>query len=196
MPVLEQLGHKIFLVSLTFLLGTFLFSYFTKLKCSSIHGNLFTFNATGVSGKIVSLKKYQDLVTIIVNVASDWQYTDLNYKQFDYLLNKYYHLGLRVLAFPCNQFGRQETGEIDTIFAFIKQKAPMIELFDKCQVVGENQMPLFNFLSHHPNTCSLLYSWPNWNFVKYLVDKKGVPFKRYHCSTPPVDLEPDISKLL
>lgn len=71
MPVLEHLGQKIFLVSLTFLFGTFLFSYFTKLKCNSVHGNLFKFNVTGVSGKVVSLEKYKDLVTIIVNVASD-----------------------------------------------------------------------------------------------------------------------------
>ena len=194
--MLEHLGQKLFLFSILLVIGAFLFSYITKLKCNSSHGSLFKFNVTEVSGKTVNFEKYQGLVTIIVNVASDWQYTDLNYNQFQSLLKKYYHLGLRVLAFPCNQFGQQETGEINTILSFAQQKAPMVEIFDKCKVVGENTIPLFNFLSHHPNTCSLFYSSPDWNFVKYLVDRKGIPFKRYYCSTPPIDMEPDILKLL
>lgn len=47
---------------------------------------------------------------IIVNVASDCGYTAKNYKDLNELDEKYRESkGLRILAFPCNQFGGQVT---------------------------------------------------------------------------------------
>ena len=46
-------------------------------------------------------------VCLIVNVASEWGLTDKNYKQLQELYAKYQSQGLRILGFPCNQFGSQ-----------------------------------------------------------------------------------------
>ena len=47
-------------------------------------------------------------VTLFVNVASQWGFADKNYTQLVYMHNKYSQSkGLRILAFPCNQFGGQ-----------------------------------------------------------------------------------------
>ena len=35
-----------------------------------------------------------------------------------------------------------------------------------------------------------------WNFGKFLIDKQGIPFKRYAPTTEPKDLVGDIEKLL
>jgi len=35
-----------------------------------------------------------------------------------------------------------------------------------------------------------------WNFEKFLLDKNGVPYKRYSYTTMPTDLIPDIDLLL
>ena len=47
-------------------------------------------------------------VCLIVNVASQWGMTPKNYKQLQELHTKYAEsAGLRILGFPCNQFGNQ-----------------------------------------------------------------------------------------
>ena len=47
-------------------------------------------------------------VAIIVNVASKWGFTNVNYTELQALQEKYGEThGLRILAFPCNQFGSQ-----------------------------------------------------------------------------------------
>lgn len=46
-------------------------------------------------------------VLIIVNVASACGYTSKHYKELVDLDEKYRDQGLRILGFPCNQFGGQ-----------------------------------------------------------------------------------------
>lgn len=46
-------------------------------------------------------------VLLIVNVASKCGYTDRHYKELVELDKMFHSLGLRILAFPCNQFGGQ-----------------------------------------------------------------------------------------
>lgn len=46
-------------------------------------------------------------VLIIVNVASKCGYTSKHYKELVELDEKYREKGLRILGFPCNQFGGQ-----------------------------------------------------------------------------------------
>lgn len=46
-------------------------------------------------------------VLIIVNVASKCGYTTKHYKELNELNEKYHEKGLRILGFPCNQFGSQ-----------------------------------------------------------------------------------------
>lgn len=50
-------------------------------------------------------------ISLVVNVASDCGYTDNHYSKLKQLHNHYSATGkFTVLAFPCNQFGRQEPG--------------------------------------------------------------------------------------
>lgn len=49
----------------------------------------------------------RDRVCIVVNVASKWGKTDVNYTELVQLHEKYGPQGLSILAFPCNQFGGQ-----------------------------------------------------------------------------------------
>lgn len=46
-------------------------------------------------------------VCIITNVASKWGKTPVNYTQLAAMHTKYAEMGLRILGFPCNQFGKQ-----------------------------------------------------------------------------------------
>lgn len=50
-------------------------------------------------------------ITLVVNVASECGYTDNHYKALSKIHNHLVTTGrFSVLAFPCNQFGKQEPG--------------------------------------------------------------------------------------
>lgn len=59
---------------------------------------------------------------------------------------------LEVLAFPCNQFGKQENLKNGEILASLRHVRPgndykpQFPLFDKCEVNGKSSHPLFKFL--------------------------------------------------
>ncbi|KMT07890.1 hypothetical protein BVRB_6g145860 [Beta vulgaris subsp. vulgaris] len=102
---------------------------------------------------------------------------------------------IKILAFPCNQFGDEEPGSNDEIIDFVctrfKSEFP---IFDKIEVNGDKASPLYQFLK--------LGKWGifgddiQWNFVKFLVDKDGQVVGRYYPTTSPLSLEYDVKSLL
>ena len=53
-----------------------------------------------------------------------------------------------VLGFPANNFGAQEAGSNDEIATFCqKNYGVTFQMFSKIDVVGENQHPLYKWLS-------------------------------------------------
>lgn len=98
--------------------------------------------------------------------------------------------GLRVLAFPCNQFKNQEPGTDAEIEEHVRSTYSVtFDLFSKIRVNGGRAHPLWKFLTQ--NGGAIL-----WNFTKFLVDKDGVVIKRFEPHEPPSSMEDDIRKLL
>ena len=66
-------------------------------------------NTTFISanGEARKLGEYSENVILVVNVASYCGNT-AQYEDLQKLHNKYSRKGLRILAFPCNDFGNQE----------------------------------------------------------------------------------------
>ncbi|MCE3050700.1 Phospholipid hydroperoxide glutathione peroxidase, mitochondrial [Datura stramonium] len=73
---------------------------------NSIH----EFTVKDIRGKNVDLGIYKGDVLLVVNVASKCGLTNINYTQLTQLYNQYKNKGFEVLAFPCNQFLKQEPG--------------------------------------------------------------------------------------
>jgi len=70
-------------------------------------------------------------------------------------------------------------------------------MLQKADVNGDNATPLFKYLQNHKNCPGILgFDKIKWNFTKFLVDKNGIPTKRYGPKTEPVKAEADIKKLL
>ena len=61
-----------------------------------------------MEGSEFPMSSFQGSVLCVVNVASKWGVTNMNYTNLSKLVDKYGDRGFKVLAFPCNQFGRQE----------------------------------------------------------------------------------------
>lgn len=111
------------------------------------------------------------------------------------LHRKYEKDGLSVLAFPSNQFGGQEPKPENEIKEFVKEKFDVeFCMFSKINVNGDNAHPLYKFLKSKLG--GTLGDFIKWNFSKFLIDRNGVPFKRYAPTVAPKEIEDDIVKLL
>ncbi|CAH8464680.1 unnamed protein product [Dicrocoelium dendriticum] len=134
-------------------------------------------------------------VTLIVNVASKCGLTDTNYRQLQELHTRLAGKGLRILAFPCNQFGHQEPWSDTEIKRWVTEKYNVeFDMFSKIDVNGSNAHPLYKFLKHEQG--GFLISAIKWNFAKFLVGRDGIPVRRYSPQTKPLEIEKDIIALL
>nr|UCK81636.1 probable phospholipid hydroperoxide glutathione peroxidase [Arenicola marina] len=103
--------------------------------------------------------------------------------------------GLRILAFPCNQFGSQEPGTNEEIKEFARGKyGAQFDLFAKIDVNGSNALPLFNYLKMKQG--GTLGDFIKWNFTKFVVDKEGKPVKRYAPNVEPNSIRKDLDSYL
>jgi len=141
-----------------------------------------------------------------------------NYLENNQLAAKY-GSSLVILGFPCPQFLNQEPGHNDEILNCLKYVrpgsgyVPNFILFQKILVNGEPSMihPVYNYLRAscpQPSFENLVevipyISWSpvaevdiTWNFEKFLIDRRGVPYKRYVPQAFPLTLMTDINYLL
>jgi glutathione peroxidase len=135
-----------------------------------------------IDGKDTSLKAYKGKVLLIVNVASRCGNTP-QYKGLEALNQKYKDKGLVVLGFPCNQFGKQEPGSNEEIKEFCSKTYDVtFPMFDKLDVKGANQHPLYKELS---GTDAPFPGDVKWNFGKFLVGRDGKIAKRIEPRVEP-----------
>jgi glutathione peroxidase len=157
--------------------------------------DIYGFGAALNDGTEVELSRYRGKVLLIVNTASRCGYTP-QYRALQELYLRYHDRGFEVLAFPCNQFGKQEPGNAVQIRDFCKHHYhTTFPLFAKIEVNGKNAHPLFKHLkAAAPGVLGTRFI--KWNFTKFLVKKDGSVYKRYATRTAPEKLTDDIETLL
>lgn len=156
---------------------------------------IYDFDVQDITGESVSLSKYKGKTLLIVNVASKCGFTP-QYKELEEIYRKYEALGLEILAFPCNQFGSQEPGDMEEIKNFCTLNYDVsFPLFAKVNVNGDEAAPVYEFLKE--SLPGILGSKAiKWNFTKFLVDKKGIPHARYAPTDKPLDILKDIIEIM
>ena len=154
---------------------------------------IYDFHARDIHGNDVSLDKYRGHVCIIVNVASNCGLTDTNYKELVQLYEKYSEKqGLRILAFPSNQFGGQEPGTSEQILDFVKKYNVTFDMFEKVDVNGEGAHPLWKWLKSQAS--GFITDGIKWNFTKFIISKEGKVVLRHAPTTEPLQLEAELQK--
>lgn len=134
-----------------------------------------------IDGKSVDLAKYKGEVLLIVNTASQCGYTP-QYEGLEALYQKYRERGFEVLAFPANEFGRQEPGSDAEIKQFCSSKYKVtFPLFSKIVVKGEGIHPLYQYLTKDTKFTGDI----PWNFAKFLVNRKGEVIGRFDPAEKP-----------
>ncbi len=135
-----------------------------------------SYTVQDINGKDVPLSHYKRKVLLIVNTASLCGNTP-QYASLEKLYEKYKGQGLRILAFPANDFGQQEPGSNTEIHQFCTAKYnTTFDLFSKISVKAPNQAPLYTFLTSK-DTDPQFGGDIEWNFAKFL-DRSQRPGRR------------------
>lgn len=155
--------------------------------------SIYDFVMKDINGKPVRLSRYRGKTLLIVNTASLCGNTP-QYASLEKLYQKYKSKGLRILAFPANDFGSQEPGTDSQIKEFCTLKyRTTFDLFSKITVKGEGQHPLYKFLTEKETNPK--FAGPvEWNFAKFLVARDGKNINRFPAGKDP--LLPEIEKAI
>lgn len=134
-----------------------------------------------INGQEKVLSEYAGKVLLIVNVASYCGYTG-QYSGLEKLNQKYKDAGLRVLGFPCNDFGAQEPGSNEEIVQFCDRNYGVtFDLFDKVSARGGDKHPLYARLTSSVEPKGDI----SWNFEKFIIAKNGEIVARFKSGTTP-----------
>lgn len=137
-----------------------------------------------IDGKEVKLSSYKGDVLLIVNTASKCGYTP-QYDGLEAIYKKYNAQGFKVLAFPANEFGKQEPGTDAEIKTFCKTKYDVtFPIFSKIVVKGEGIHPVYSYLTSK-ETDPKFAGDIKWNFAKFLVNRKGEVVARFEPGDTP-----------
>jgi glutathione peroxidase-family protein len=94
---------------------------------------------------------YKDHVLLMVNVASNCELTKENYEELPMLHDLYANLGLKILAFPCNQFSDRETRSSKEILEFVRTFDPKMDekliFFQKGLVNGARARQVYKYMT-------------------------------------------------
>lgn len=156
---------------------------------------LYNISVKDIELNSVDLSNYKGKTLLIVNVASKCGFTP-QYKDLQYLYEKYQDQDFEVLGFPCNQFGAQESGTNEEIQAFCDLTYNVsFKMFDKIEVNGPNASPLFKYLKHE-SPGILGTEAVKWNFTKFLVNKDGQVVKRFAPKDGKSAIESELQKII
>ena len=180
--------------------------------------SIYDFKATDADGQEVSLADYKGKVLLIVNTATRCGFTP-QYKDLEALYEKYAQDGFEILDFPCNQFGEQAPGSIKEIRQYCTANFSIrFPQFDKIEVNGPNEHPLYTFLKAQQGFDGFDTSDQRgefmddmlrkrdpdydkksdikWNFTKFLIARDGRVVERYEPTENMNKVEEGIMKCM
>ena len=149
--------------------------------------SFYDFTMKSIEGKDIPLSVYKGKKVLIINTASACGFTP-QYNELEQL-HQMHKDKIILLGFPANNFGKQEPGSNEKIATFCQRNFGVtFQLFQKSDVVGNNQNPLYQWLTHKEQN-----GWngkaPNWNFCKYLISENGELLKFYSSAISPLNDE-------
>ncbi len=198
-------------------IGLFLLMALMSLTLSA-QDTIYGFKVRNAKQEEISLDKYKGKVLLIVNTATRCGFTP-QYNELQEIYATYKEQGFEILDFPCNQFGQQAPGTNEEIHAFCTLNFNIgFEQFDKIEVNGENEIPLYTYLKKEQPfrgfdttdktgmamDAMLKKQDPKyaekadikWNFTKFIVDAKGRVVARFEPSAKMKEVEEAIASLL
>lgn len=139
----------------------------------------------GINGNQLRLDQFRGKKLLIVNVASECDYTP-QYEQLEELY-RHYNETLSIIGCPSNDFGNQEPASEEKILSF-------------CQTMFHVTFPLTKKINIRSRPAHPLYKWltdrtlngvsdneVSWNFQKYALSPEGTWQNVFSPETSPLD---------
>ena len=156
---------------------------------------IYDLNFTLADGSSQSMADYKDKVLLIINTASKCGFTP-QFEGLEQLNKNYSEKGLVVIGFPCNQFGKQDPGDMSEITKFCQLNYGVsFSMAEKIDVNGKNAHPLFNHLKSSAKGI-LGSEGIKWNFTKFLISRDGEVLRRFAPSVKPSEIATAIEAAL
>lgn len=156
-------------------------------------------------GELVPIGKYLgEKATLVVDIGSQCDLPsdgDPQCKSLVQLYNKHKGEGFQVLAFPTDQFRDKsmlgESEPIEEVRKDLKKNYGFdFPIFDFVEVNGLNTAEVYKVMKEIKSINPSDLKKINWNFEKFLLDKDGVPVRRYRPNFLPPQLEDDVNTLI
>ncbi len=158
----------------------------TATKDASVSKDVLGYEMETIDGETKNLSDYRGKVVMMVNVASECGLTP-QYEGLEALYRKHKKDGLVIIGFPANNFNGQEPGTNAEIAQFCSTKYDVtFPMMAKISVKGKDAHPLYKQLAAQPAPVG---GEPEWNFDKFLVNRKGEVVARFKPRTTPEDPE-------
>ncbi len=150
--------------------------------------NFYDFVVKDIDGNNFAFTQLKGKKVMLVNVASKCGYTP-QYEALENLFKKYKEQGFVIIAFPANNFMKQEPGTDAEIKEFCSLNYGVtFPIMSKISVKGDDIHPIYLWLTQKEKN-DVLDSKVKWNFQKYLIDENGNLVKKLSPGTKPNDAE-------
>ena len=144
--------------------------------------SVYDFTLNSIDGATTPLASFKGKVVLLVNVASKCGFTP-QYAGLEKLYEKYKDKGFVIVGVPANNFGAQEPGSNEEIKTFCSRNYNVtFPMMSKVSVKGKDTAPLYQYLT---DAKAKTGGEIQWNFTKFLVDKKGNVINRFESAVTP-----------
>ena len=143
-----------------------------SLQLNAQHKNLHQFSATTIEGEIFDFSKLKGKKVIIVNTASECALTP-QFKKLQELYEEYGGDDFEIIAFPCNDFGKQDPGSNKEISDFCTKKYDVtFPVMEKISIKGDHPHSVYSWLTSSQENRNL-DAKVTWNFQKFMINEEG-----------------------
>ena len=159
----------------------FFLSPFQQVKAQH---SFYDFTVDDIYGDAFELAQLKGKKVLVVNTASKCAFTP-QYEGLERLYRKYGGEKFVILAFPSNDFAKQEPGSNSEIAEFCSLKFEVtFPIMAKISVKGEEKHLLYKWLTEASGN-RVEESRVTWNFQKYMIDETGTLVGHLHPRKKP-----------
>lgn len=163
-----------------------IFLLLALLKVGIIMGqaSFYDYTVQDIEGNPFQLSQLKGKKVLVVNTASKCGFTP-QYEGLESIYRKYGGDDFTIIAFPSNDFLRQEPGSNEEIATFCSTRYDVsFPMMAKISVKGKKKHPLYRWLTDGKLN-GLKNSKVSWNFQKYLIDEEGKLVGHFSPKTKP-----------
>jgi len=146
---------------------------------------LYSIQEKSIKGESFKLSDLKNKTVLVVNIASQCGFTgQLN--ELESLYKKYQARQFVVLGVPTNDFGGQTPEDDKSMLEFCQKNYNVtFPILSKGTIKGKDKRELYKFLTQ--KSSKEFQGEVGWNFVKFLINKKGQVIGRFTSYVGPLD---------